>query len=78
MEATGMLPDGYIKSDTQYVNFEKPNPYKISPEEWRWQEARVFRVMPGGMPDILETLGILENGLDVLIPNIQEVWSYEL
>ncbi len=49
--------DGYKKGKGQYINYEYPNPYKLSPEECKYQKAQVFRVKPNGMPDILKIKG---------------------
>lgn len=44
---------------SQYVNKELINPYKIAPEEYWHQEARVFRLEPKGMPDVLEYMEVI-------------------
>jgi len=48
-----------VKQYSQYVNEERINPYKIAPEEYWKQEARVFRITPEGMPDILKIEGLI-------------------
>lgn len=44
---------------SQFVHEEQVNPYKIAPEEYWKQEARVYRIKPEQMPDILEIEGYL-------------------
>jgi len=41
---------------TQYVNEEKPNAYKLSPEEYYYQKGTVYRIKPEPMVDVLEVL----------------------
>ncbi len=50
---------GYKKSKIQYVNYEKPNPYKMTPEEWDVQNHQVYRILPIPMGDILEEMGYI-------------------
>jgi hypothetical protein len=44
---------------TQYVNEEKPNAYKLSPEEYYYQKGMVYRIKPEPMVDVLEVLKLL-------------------
>jgi len=44
---------------SQFVHEEQVNPYKIAPEEYWKQEAKVYRIKPELMPDILQIEGYL-------------------
>ena len=41
---------------SQFVNVPKPNPYKLSPEEWEVQGGTSYRIRPELKPDVLEYL----------------------
>ena len=55
--------EGEIEKDeySQFVNVEKPNPYKLAPEEYYYQKGRVYRIKPepDTMIDTLEVLNLL-------------------
>ncbi|MDH3324015.1 MAG: hypothetical protein OEL89_00090 [Candidatus Peregrinibacteria bacterium] len=44
---------------TQYVNVPRPNPYKLSPEEWEVQKGTSYRIRPELKPDVLEYLNLI-------------------
>lgn len=54
--------EGVIEKDeySQFVNVEKPNPFKFSPEEYHYQKGHVYRIKAKDpMVDTLEELGLL-------------------
>ena len=50
--------EGEIEKDnySQFVNIEKPNPYKLAPEEYYHQEGEVYRIKKELMVDTLKVL----------------------
>lgn len=61
LEKTGKkMSSNLIDCDySQFVNIPRPNPYKLSPEEYEVQKGTSYRIRPKLEPDVLEYLGLI-------------------